>query len=240
MRHLFRRHTLFAFIVVTGALFGPPKAHAQFAVIDVGAIQQLLIQVQQMQQTIQLAQQQLGQAQQAYAAITGGRGMQLLLNGVVRNYLPMNWAQLLSAANGGGGIYGALGADITATIQRNAVIDPAITANFSPAILAQLQARRSSVALTEALTRAELANVSARFAAIQTLTDAIPSAFDEKAILDLQARIQVEEGMLQNESSKLRILADAARSQAQTERARADEQAIQDIGTLQALPPMGL
>ena len=66
------------------------------------------------------------------------------------------------------------------------------------------------------------------------------SATDEKGILDLQARIQVEQGMLQNENSKLHVLYEAAQSQAQTERARADEQAIADIGHLRALPPMGL
>jgi type IV secretion system protein VirB5 len=96
------------------------------------------------------------------------------------------------------------------------------------------------VALNEALTRAELANVSDRFTAIQTLINAIPTATDEKGILDLQGRIQAEQGMLQNESSKLHVLYEAAQSQAQTERERADEQAIMDIGSLRALPPMGL
>ena len=86
----------------------------------------------------------------------------------------------------------------------------------------------------------ELANVSQRFDAIQTLINAIPTAVDEKGILDLQARIQVEQGMLQNENSKLHVLYEAAQSQAQTERERADEQAIVDIGHLNALPPMGL
>ena len=96
------------------------------------------------------------------------------------------------------------------------------------------------MALQEALARQELQNVSQRFDAIQTLINAIPTAVDEKGILDLQARIQVEQGMLQNENSKLHVLYEAAESQAQTERAEADEQAIVDIGHLNALPPMGL
>jgi type IV secretion system protein VirB5 len=117
---------------------------------------------------------------------------------------------------------------------------PANTQNFSATENAQLNSRRSSVALQEALTREELANVSQRFAAIQTLINAIPTAQDEKGVLDLQARIQVEQGMLQNENSKLHVLYEAAQSQAQTERERADEQAIADIGHLSALPAMGL
>jgi type IV secretion system protein VirB5 len=213
---------------------------AQFAVIDIGAITQLLIEVQQLEQALQVAQNSLAQARQAYSAITGGRGMQLLLSGTNRNYLPATWAQLQGAQNGAGGTYGALGSDVTATVQRNAILTPANTQNFSAAENAQLNSRRSAVALQEALTRAELANVSQRFAAIQTLISAIPTATDEKGILDLQARVQVEQGMLQNENSKLHVLYEAAQSQAQTEHERADEQAIVDIGHLNALPPMGL
>jgi len=218
---------------VGAALVQPPAAEAQFAVIDIGAITQLVLEVQQLEQALAVAQNTLAQAQQAYAAITGGRGMELLLNDIVRNYLPRDWATLLSGA-------GALGADVAATIERNAIMTPDTMANFSPAEIAVVKARRSAVALNEALARQELKNVSDRFDSIQRLINAIPAAEDEKAILDLQARIAVEEGMLQNESSKLHVLYQAAQSQAQTAQQRADEQAIQDIGHLNALPPMGL
>jgi type IV secretion system protein VirB5 len=227
-------------LTLSGVLAFTPAAQAQWAVIDVGAITQLIIQVRQIENAIQVAQSTLTQAQQAYSAITGGRGMQLLLGGVNRNYLPANWNQLIGAQSGAGGLYGALGMDVLATIERNALLTPPYTQNFSPAETAQLNARRGAVALQESLTRQELANVSQRFAAIQTLINAIPTATDEKGILDLQARIQVEQGMLQNENSKLHVLYQAALSQAQTERERADEQAIVDIGHLRALSPMGL
>ena len=208
-------------------------SHAQFAVIDVGAITQLILEVQQLEQALQVAQATLTQAQQAYAAITGGRGMQNLLAGLIRNYLPTNWNQLLSGA-------GALGADVAATIERNAILTPDITGTFSPGEIAALKARRSATALNEALARQELANVSERFNSIQLLINAIPTAIDEKGIEDLQARVQAEQAMLQNETSKLHVLYQAAQSQAQTAKQRADEQAIQDIGNLRALPPLGL
>src|ERR1700722_9781500 len=97
-----------------------PPAQAQFAVIDIGAVTQLLIEVRQLEQAEQLAQSTLGQSQQAYAAITGGRGMQSLLSGTNRNYLPGNWTQLVEAQNGAGGTYGVLGNDVTATPPPNA------------------------------------------------------------------------------------------------------------------------
>jgi type IV secretion system protein VirB5 len=220
-------------VLTVGAVGWQTPADAQFAVIDVGAITQLVLEVQQLEQALQIAQSTLTQAQQAYAAITGGRGMELLLGGIIRNYLPRDWATLLSGA-------GALGADVAATIERNAIMTPETLANFSPAELAVVKARRNAVALNEALARQELQNVSDRFDAIQQLINAIPRAEDEKAVLDLQARIQAEQGMLQNESSKLHVLYQAAQSQAQTAQQRADEQAIQDIGHLRQLPPLGL
>jgi type IV secretion system protein VirB5 len=235
-----KRNILAAMGLILGVVLGWTPAQAQFAVIDVGAITQLIAQVRQLENALQVAQQNLAQAQQAYAAITGGRGMQLLLSGVNRNYLPATWAELMGAQNGAGGAYGALGSDVTSTVQRNAILTPANTQNYSAAENSQLTARRSSIALQEALTRQELANVSQRFAAIQTLINAIPTAQDEKGVLDLQARIQVEQGMLENENSKLHVLYEAAQSQSQTERERADEQAIADIGHLSALPAMGL
>ena len=144
-------------LILCAAFAGGGPAQAQLAVIDVGAITQLILEVQQLQQALQVAQNTLVQAQQAYAAITGGRGMELLLAGINRNYLPTNWAQLVGAENGGGGAYGALGGDVAATIQRNALVTPDITANFSAAENAQLNARRGAVALQEALARQELA-----------------------------------------------------------------------------------
>jgi type IV secretion system protein VirB5 len=234
------KNLAFTVLLLWGSFGFIRSANAQFAVIDVGAIAQLVQQVQQLEQALQVAQSQLAQAQQAYVAITGGRGMERLLANIDRNYLPATWAQLLTAANGGGGRYAFLGGDVTATILRNAILQPANMVNYSPAETNILQARRSSVALNESLTRQELQSVSDRFDSIQRLTNAIPTATDEKAILDLQARIQVEEGMLENENSKLHVLYQAAQSQAQTAQARADEQAIRDIGHLADLPPMGL
>jgi type IV secretion system protein VirB5 len=229
-----KRSHVGAAVLMILAGWGPlPTAHAQFAVIDVGAITQLILEVQQLEQALQVAQSTLAQAQQAYAAITGGRGMQNLLAGIIRNYLPTNWNQLLSGA-------GVLGADVAATIQRNAILTPDLTGTFSAGETAALKARRSAVALNEALARQELANVSDRFNSIQLLINAIPTATDEKGVEDLQARIQAEQGMLQNENSKLHILYEAAQSRAQTARQQADEQAIQDIGNLRALPSLGL
>ena len=198
-----------------------PAAHAQWAVIDVGAIAQLIEEVQTLRQQLLTAQSQLNQAEAALATMTGNRGMQLLLNGTVRNYLPTNAAQL-TAASQGAGSYPGLASGVQASMSSNAVMSPAQLAALPPPAQQQVIADRQAIALRQAVAAQALTNSSSRFAAIQSLIAAIPSARDQKGILDLQARINAELGMLQNEQTKLQVLAQAteAMSAANTQRER--------------------
>jgi type IV secretion system protein VirB5 len=94
--------------------------------------------------------------------------------------------------------------------------------------------------MLQMMTRQALARTSSRFAALQQLIDAISGASDQKAILDLQARIQAEQGMLQNESTKLQVLYQLSQAEELSRRQRTREQAISSIGSLRRLPPIGL
>ena len=207
-----------------------PQANAQFAVIDVSAITQLVHQVQQMQQALQTAQNELNQAQQAYQSITGLRGMQNLLSNIDRNYLPSTWAQLPTA----------LASPIQSQINTNAVLSSAQVAALSPAEQQQLNAARSNAALLQVATQLAYSTTSSRFASVQTLINAIASATDQKGILELQARIQAEQGMLQTDSTKLNVLYQAAQAQELARRQTAREQVIADVGNLRALPALRL
>src|SRR5215469_7479806 len=89
-----RKTVLTVLMVGVLALGSIRPASAQFAVIDLASLAQLVNEVQQLEQQVATARSQLAQAQSEYAAITGGRGMQLLLPGINRNYLPINWSQL--------------------------------------------------------------------------------------------------------------------------------------------------
>lgn len=215
-------------------------AEAQFAVIDVASIGQLVRQVQQLEQQVATARSQLTQAQSEYAAMTGTRGMQSLLGGVNRNYLPGDWSQVSQVLRGSSGVYPALAADVGALVGANAVLTPAQVARLSPAQQAQLAAARESAALLQATSRAALANSSDRFASLQQLINAIGNASDPKASLDLNARIAAEEGMLENEHTKLEVLHQLAESEQWARTQRLREQAIADQGSLRQLPAMGL
>jgi type IV secretion system protein VirB5 len=196
-------------------------ARAQWAVVDAPAIVQLIQQVQNAEQQLATARNQLVQAQQALQTMTGARGMEQLLSGTVRNYLPSNWTQVSAAATS---------PDTQSIVASNAVLSPQQLAAMPPAAQQMVQASRQWTGLQQAMSRQALANASNRFASLQTLISAIPSAADQKGILDLQARISAELGMLQNEQTKLVVLNQATQAQAAALEQQAREQAISGHG----------
>jgi type IV secretion system protein VirB5 len=208
-----------------------PPARAQWAVIDAPAIVQLIQEVQTMQEELQTARDQLTQAKQTLQTMTGNRGMELLLGGTSRNYLPSSWSQLTGAmSGGGGGGYAGLSTDVRTAIAANAVLTPQQLSMLSTSDRQLIVTSRQTSALQQGLAQEALANASGRFASIQSLVAAIGTAGDQKAILDLQARISAELGMLQNEQTKLQILHYATQAQDAVNRQQEREQAIAGHG----------
>lgn len=215
-------------------------AYAQWAVVDIGAIAQLVQQVNTMRQQLETTREQLQQARDTLDSMRGGRGMERLLEGAARNYLPTDWQELAAVLDQTNSGYGALATELQRLINVNAVLSHQQVAALSPAERSQLEAARRSAALLQVLTREALSTTSRRFQSIQQLINAISQASDQKAILDLQARIQAEQGMLQNEATKLGVLYQTAQAEEWARKQRVREQAISSIGSLRDLPPLGL
>ena len=117
------RNIRLSLVCVAASIAVAPAARAQWAVIDVPAIAQLIQEVATLRQQLANAEQQLNQAQQQFQSMTGPRGMQNLLSGINRNYLPANWTQLPSALAG----------PIQTTVNSNAVLTSQQVAALSPA-----------------------------------------------------------------------------------------------------------
>ena len=237
-RHRFSVLTCILLVMLSVGLSRP--AAAQWAVIDVASIQQLVQQYQTLQQQLTAAQASLTQAQLQYAALTGGRGMERLLSGINRNYLPPDWTTLNAAMQGGAAGYGGLSASTQSILAANAVLSPSDLARLAPTERAHLQDARQSAALLQAVSRQALSTTSARFASLQQLINTIGTTNDPKASLDLQARIAAEQAMLVNDSAKLEAIYHTVEAEERARRQRRQEQAIADIGSLRRLPPMGL
>jgi type IV secretion system protein VirB5 len=219
--------------LMLACLLAAPCAHAQFAVIDVASLGQLIQQARMLTQELQTVRAQLDQAQTLYRSMTGGRGMEQLLGAVNRNYLPGDWAALTAALGGVGSAYGGLAGDINAAIAGNAVLSAQQLGALSAAEQDYLGDARRAVALLQGLAAQALSNSSGRFASLQGLISAIPAAADEKGALDLAARIGAEQAMLENEQIKLATLYQAAQAAAQTAGEREREQIVAGHGRFQ-------
>jgi type IV secretion system protein VirB5 len=213
--------------VVTLALLGSVvlsiPAVAQIPVTDVGAISPLIAQLLEMESQLESLESQLNTARSTLQSISGQRGLQNLLDGVVRNYLPTDWDQLQSVAS-----------------NSSAVLSATDLAALMPVQRAAVQQARTAAASLGVITRSALSNSSNRFQDIQQLISAIGAAPDQKSILELQARIGGELGMLQNEQTKLQTLYQSAAADSQLRSQRSLEQAIADVGSMRQLAPLGL
>ncbi|MGA9027730.1 MAG: type IV secretion system protein [Steroidobacteraceae bacterium] len=203
-----------------------PAARAQWAVIDVNAIAQLARQVQTLEQQLATARNQLETASMQFQSMTGSRGMERLLAGTVRNYLPADWSQLTGVLQGAGGGYPGLAASYQGLLNGNAVLTAQGLAALSTADQQLITGGRQRAAMNQALSRQALTNSSSRFASIQSLINAIPTAGDQKAILELATRISAELGMLQNEQTKLQVLSQNSSAEEAAGRQREREQAV--------------
>jgi P-type DNA transfer protein VirB5 len=239
MRHLKRALPMMACLV--GLAVAPPS-NAQWAVVDVGAITQLIQEISYWKQQIQAMSSQLNQLQSTYNAMTGNRGMQNLLpiTPQARNYLPTNWQGLMATLNGLSGSYGVLSVQLNSALGANAVLTLAQLSRLSPQEQAQLQSSRNSAALMQATSQQALQASSQRFTSLQELINAIPTATDQKGALDLQARIAAEQAMLQNEQTKIQTLNQSLQADERARQQRAQELSIANLGSLRTLPAIGL
>ncbi|MBM0108868.1 type IV secretion system protein [Steroidobacter sp. S1-65] len=217
-----------------------PTANAQWAVVDVGAITQLIEQVRTMQEQLSTARNQLAQAEAEYRSMTGGRGMERLLSDVPRNYLPGEWREVLEVMTQTSVRYGAIAREMQRLVEDNSVLTADDLGSLSPTDRRLIESSRRSRAMLQIMTREALGRTSDRFGSIQQLIDAIGRADDQKAVLDLQARIQAENNMLMNENTKLLVMFQLAQAEENAHKLRMREEAMIAFGSLRDLPPIGL
>jgi type IV secretion system protein VirB5 len=203
-------------------------------VIDVGAITQLIAQAQTLEQQLVIAQNELQQAQAQFASMTGTRGMERLLQGAPRNYLPTSWSEIQGALGNSGGRYGGLSSGIAESIRADAVLSPQQIAALPAGAPQQVRAARGLAALAQNVAREALQTTSGRFDSLQQFIQALPAAGDQKAVLELQARIDAENAMLQNERTKLQSLDQLMRAEAQADREQIWERTVAGHGDFAA------
>lgn len=207
---------LAALLTVPGALaLAPTKATAQMAVFDSAAVANTATQIThmtnqlaQLKQTYEGVMDQLNQAKQQYASITGTRGLgDVFNNPQLRKYLPADYKKVYDLAQGGGykGITGTLDTVLAAEKLSGTVAEQ----------MAAIRGRQTRAAATnKILVDDGFAGAEARLDQLEQLRQQISQTQDTKAIGELQARIAVEQAAMSGEATKLQLMALLAKAEA--------------------------
>ena len=143
--------------------------------------------------------------QRAYDNLNGVRNMGSLVNNPQAwKYLPDEYQEILS---NGVGRWEA----IRESAKKFEIASTSLDANSDAAKAFEQVAKQA--ALNRAGAEEAYKTASKRFDDIQVLLNKVNAAPDAKDIADLQARIQAEQVMMQNEANKLQMLALLASSQ---------------------------
>jgi len=140
-----------------------------------------------------------------YDSMNGSRGMADLVNNpALRQYLPANYQDILRSG------YGTW-ESIRSASKIMGIEDTTLSPTSDVAKAFESAARQAS--LNRATMEDGYNQASQRFDSIQVLLDKINAAPEQKDIADLQARIQAEQVMMQNENTKLAMLGQLAQAQ---------------------------
>ena len=200
---------------------GVGQAQAGIPVFDAAQVAQSVQQVvawgkqytQMGQQYSQLVNS-YNQAVTTHNSMNGARGMQSLVNNpAVRRYLPNEWSQAMNLLNSPGGYTGLQGKinGIRSAAQITSIDDTGLDPNSATG--RAFVGSQNQAAMNRALSEEGYKQASDRIASIQTLIDKVGDAPEAKDVADLQARIQAEQVMVQNELVKLHLMAQLQQAQ---------------------------
>lgn len=206
-----RRSSRIAGVVVLALSlsFYTTTASAQIPTTDVAAIVQnvlnTLMKIQKLNTQITKFKKQIDQARHQIESMSGGRWVDNMLNELNYNRLGDNWQQVLSRGNAS-----STAQDIITTMNG---INLDSFDKLNKAYSDTFKNQTIGAANYQAKMGKQFDDVSQRFAKLKQYIQAIPQAQDQKAVLDLIARINAQQVMLQNEMLKMQALAQVRNAQ---------------------------
>ena len=229
-----RRLSSLAGISIAGVLFlASAPAHAQMAVFDsanyaklLQETQTALTQLQQLEKQVQQGEQlvtQGGQLLTSLNQISNVNGLATVLEQpALRSFLPD--ANLYTSASTGQGNLTTLGV-IGQAAQTIRTANQIFTAPAGSAVGANLTITGNQAALNLATGQAIVQAGATRLTGLQQLETGLNTAANARAVLDLQARAQMEQAMIANDQMRIQGLAMTQAAQAQVQTQRNQEQA---------------
>jgi type IV secretion system protein VirB5 len=195
-------------VVVCAGLAGIcTGAHAQIPVTVTSDLPATMNQIETiMKWTEQLKSmgQQLDQMKQVYGTLQGMRNLGSLMNNdLLTQYLPQDYVGAVQALkNGGGGSFAGISGSVNDIVRANQLRSCA-ELNSDPAMRTTCTQQWQQLALQKQIGDMGYRKASDNIRNLQTFVGSINSSTDQKAISEVQARIQVETVRMQNEQIKL-------------------------------------
>jgi type IV secretion system protein VirB5 len=194
-------------LLITLLFIGASQQTFAMAVFDASHTAQTMLgwvqQAKDMTAQVDELKKQYETMQQEYQSISGIRNMgDLVNNPALRKYLPDDYQTILNSGYGN-----------AQSIRDASRVSGFENTNPDSETSKAFEKNAMQAANFEATAEAGYKQAGKRFNDIQTLLDQINQAPDQKSILDLQARIQVEQVMQQNESNRLMMLGQLAQAQ---------------------------
>ena len=194
-----------------------PAAAQGIPVFDTATYVQALAQVQNTVKMIEQGQQQIQTATNTLASLQKVTNLAniapSLINSATRNILPSTTIDTATLLSGDLTKIGALGT-LASTIQSRYAISPSSSSEADSAYNQALKDATGSAAATAALGENTLSATQTRMQGLDQLREQLSSAKDPKDVMDLQARISVEQAQLQNDMLKMQAIQMAQAGQA--------------------------
>lgn len=220
------RHRLACALASIGICLSAPTRAQGIPVIDIANLIQTIQQVINDITKIENQVQQITQLQDQLTSITGVRNLGTILdNPALRNYVPAQAFAALNAVNASG--YAGL------TTAAKSLRDAGMVYNcldLAGAARATCQASLAQPYQQKALLQDAMTAAAGRIVQIQALMSQINATADQKAILELQARIGAENAMLAHEATQIQMLQGLADSEERVARSRDRERQYEMLG----------
>jgi type IV secretion system protein VirB5 len=185
-----------------------PAAAQGIPVFDTSTYVQALAQVQNTVKMIDQGKQQIQQAQDSFNSLSKLTNVNSiapqLLNSQVRNILPNTSIDASALLSGDLSKLGSLGS-LASSIQSRYAL-PSTGSDADAAYSQALKSATGSSAATAALGENTLSVTQTRMQGLDQLRSQLDYAKDPKDVMDLQARIAVEQAQLQNDNLKMQAI----------------------------------
>lgn len=212
----FKRIIMFASAPVALASFASPASAQGIPVFDSSSYLQALATVQHTATMIQQGEQQITQATNTFNSLSKLTNVNniapQLLNSQVRNILPSTTIDASTLLSGDLTKLGSLSSLATSMQTKYGLSSTGSTADAAYA--QALKDATGSSAATAALGENTLSLTQTRMQGLDQLREQLSSAKDPKDVMDLQARISVEQAQLQNDMLKMQAIQMAQAGQA--------------------------